>query len=458
MRILAWAAFAAAMMVAGSAAAAQPLPFDPDAATRAWLDTMDAASRARSDSYFEGGYWIQFVGPLIGFAVAFLFLQLGWARAMRDGLRKTLKFYVFATFAFALIYSVIGSLVSFPWDYWVGFIRQHDYALSTQNFSQWFSEYLTAFAINLAIGTFSITIFYLILAAAKKTWWIWGSMAAVILAIISISLAPVYIAPLFNTYTSMPDGPLKASVLHMAQANGVPATDVQVYDRSRQTNSVSANVSGFGETTHISLADTLIQRETPGGVRAVLGHEIGHYVLRHNVSILLMFAMLIVVVFALTHILFTRISAGERWDIKHIADPAGMPLLFSIIGFLFLLATPIQNNIIRYHESQADYFGINASREPDGWAQSALLLSEYRKMEPTPLEEWFFYDHPSGYTRIHMAMQWKAHEMAAGRYPMGPGGPPPGWRPDFVVTSAGPENAPRPVTPAPAEEPSPAAP
>ena len=441
MRVLGWCALGAAALLAGPAfaqtaaehAPAAALPFDPDVATRQWLDTMDPAARARSDQQFEGLYWIQFVGPLIGFVVAFLFLQLGWAKALRNGARKTLKFYVLATFAFAAIYALVGAVVSFPWDYWVGFIRQHEYGLSTQNFNQWFTEYLIGFGLNLVIGSFAITIFYLILAAAKKTWWIWGSLAAIAFAVVSLALAPVYISPMFNTYISMPDSPLKQSVLQMAQANGVPATDVQQYDRSRQTESVSANVSGFGETTHISLADTLIQRESPGGVRAVLGHEIGHYVLNHNVSILLMISVLIFVVFALTQILFTRISANSRWDIKDIADPAGMPLLFSIIGFLFLIATPIQNNIIRFHEHQADMFGLNAAREPDGFAESALLLSEYRKMEPTPFEEWFFYDHPSGYDRIHMAMVWKAHHMAIGDIPMGPGGPPPGWHPHFVT-------------------------
>jgi STE24 endopeptidase len=135
-------------------------------------------------------------------------------------------------------------------------------------------------------------------------------------------------------------------------------------------------------------------------------------------------------------------------------------LLFAIITFLGLISMPINNNITRFHENQADIFGLNAAREPDGFAEAAILLSEYRKMEPTPFEEWFFYDHPSGYARVHMAMQWKAHEMAAGRYPAGRGGPPEGWRPDFVVVSERPENAPAAANPAPAqpEAPSPAAP
>jgi len=168
---------------------------------------------------------------------------------------------------------------------------------------------------------------------------------------------------------------------------------------------------------------------------------------------MVMLALLFAIVFALSNIVFNRLSGGERWGIRDVADPAGMPLLFSIIGFLFLIATPIQNNIIRFHEHQADMFGLNAAREPDGFAQSALLLSEYRKMEPSAFEEWFFYDHPSGYDRIHMAMVWKAHHMALGDIPMGPGGPPPGWHPDFVVMGEGEHNA----APAPAPQSSTAA-
>ena len=103
-----------------------------------------------------------------------------------------------------------------------------------------------------------------------------------------------------------------------------------------------------------------------------------------------------------------------------------------------MLATPIRTTSSAIHEHQADIFGFNASREPDGiCAKPRCLLSEYRKMEPTPFEEWFFYDHPSGYTRIHMAMEWKAHRN--GGWPLirwAPGGPPPGWRPDFVRDAA----------------------
>lgn len=439
MRLLGWCALGAGLALAAPALAQTAaehapaaLPFDPDVATRQWLDTMSPEATARSNRYFEGGYWMQFIGPLIGFIVAFLFLQLGFADKLRSWLKGGVKIYFFVVVIFALIYSLIGSVISFPWDYWYGFAREHEFNLSTQNFGQWFGEFAVNGGVGLAIGAVAIGLLYLIISVTKKTWWIWGTIGAIAFFAVLQVLAPIYLAPLRNTYTPIEQGELRTEVIGMARANGVPTDNVFVYDRSRQTNSISANVSGFAGTTRISIADTLVRRGGIHGVRAVLGHEIGHYVLNHNVSIMIMVSLLMLIVFGLANVLFNRLSVNGRWGITGISDPAGMPLLFSIIGFLMLLATPIQNNIIRFHESQADIFGINASREPDAWAESAILLSEYRKMEPTPLEEWFFYDHPSGYNRIRMAMVWKANHMALGDYPMGPGGPPAGWHPDFT--------------------------
>jgi STE24 endopeptidase len=87
--------------------------------------------------------------------------------------------------------------------------------------------------------------------------------------------------------------------------------------------------------------------------------------------------------------------------------------LFSAIASIYVLAmTPVLNTIVRSGESEADAFGLEAAREPDGFALTAMKLSEYRKIEPSPLEEALFFDHPSGRTRVRMAMDWKAKHLA----------------------------------------------
>ena len=102
---------------------------------------------------------------------------------------------------------------------------------------------------------------------------------------------------------------------------------------------------------------------------------------------------------------------GERWRIRGIGDVAIVPLAALWLGLFGFVFTPIQNNFVRSQEYEADLYGINAAREPDGEAQVDVMLGEYRKLDPSPLEEFLFYDHPSGRTRIYAAMRWKAQNQ-----------------------------------------------
>src|SRR5437773_7086244 len=147
-----------------------------------------------------------------------------------------------------------------------------------------------------------------------------------------------------------------------------------------------------------------------------MAHEMGHYVLNHGAKLLTYLWIFVLVGFALTRILFDAAVRrwGEKWGVRGIADPAGLPLLALIFGTLLFLATPLLNTVVRVTEREADAFGINTSREPDGMAKVALKLGAYRKLSPMPLEEFIFYDHPRGRARIRMASDWKGEKLPAG--------------------------------------------
>src|SRR4030095_11783301 len=96
------------------------------------------------------------------------------------------------------------------------------------------------------------------------------------------------------------------------------------------------------------------------------------------------------------------------------AGAAAFPLLVLIFSTFFFLITPLRNTAVRVTEREADAFGINTAREADGFAKVALKLGAYRKLNPGPVEEFIFFDHPSGRARIRMAMDWKAANLPAG--------------------------------------------
>jgi len=171
--------------------------------------------------------------------------------------------------------------------------------------------------------------------------------------------------------------------------------------------------------------DNLIKRGSDREILAVLGHEMGHYVLGHVTTGITMFGIVIVIAFGFAAWGFGALTSvfGGIWDVRSVDDPAGLPVLMALVSFFFLIATPVTNTITRSQEAQADIFGVNAARQPDGFAEAALHLSEYRKLEPSPLEEFVFYDHPSGRNRIHMMMVWKKQHLNDADIKAGPVSP-----------------------------------
>jgi STE24 endopeptidase len=388
-------------------------PFDVEAATQAYMARLSPEDKERSDAYFEGGYWLLLWGFLYGIGVAWLLLGTGLSAWMRDLAEKVTRRRPFQTALYAGQYVIVTAILGFPLTLYTGFFREHQYNLATQTFGPWLQDQVIGLLVGLVIAVIVLPILYGILRRAPRTWWIWGAVASIVLAAILVLLGPVYIDPLFNTYEPLEDGPVKDSILSLARANGIDVDNVYQFDASRQSTRVSANVSGFAGTMSIRLNDNLLNRMSLPAIEAVMAHEMGHYVLNHIYEMLIYFAVILLGGFAFVHKSFNWVLArwGSRWGVRGITDVAGLPLLVALLSIYMFVLTPVLNTMIRSNEAESDIFGLNASRQPDGFAEAALALSEYRKLDPGPLEEWIFYDHPSGRARIHMAMQWKAEHL-----------------------------------------------
>jgi STE24 endopeptidase len=393
--------------------------FDPAAVTQAWLDSVPRDQRERSDAYFEGGYWLILWNFLLTAAISLLLLASRLSARLRDFSKRVTKIKSFQIVCYAIPYLLLVYALSFPLNLYENFFREHAYDLATQSFVPWFREQLLGLALTLVGGTLVVVVLYAVFRHAPRTWWIWGSIVVMIFSGILVLIAPVYIEPLFNTYKPITDPKIRDPILAMARANEIPVKQVFEVDASRQTTRVSANVSGLLGTTRVALNDNLLKQCTLPEIRAVMAHEMGHYVLNHGAKLLTYLGIFVVIGFVLVRILFGAALNrwGEKWRVRDIADPAGLPLLALISAVLLLFATPVLNTVVRVTEREADAFGINTSREPDGMAKVALKLGAYRKLNPTPLEEFIFFDHPSGRNRIRMAMEWKAANLPAGELP-----------------------------------------
>ena len=401
--------------------------FDPQAATDQMLASVPAEARARSDAYFEGGYWIRLWSTVITVGLMIVLLHTGFSLRMRERAERLTRRRALQVTAYAAMFIVVTSVVTFPFALYTDYLREHQYGLATQTLPQWLGDQTKAFAIGLVLGSLAIAGLYAVLRRAPRTWWIWGTVFIIVVQMIGAMVFPVFIAPVFNTYTRLDDPAVRDPILRLARANGIHATEVWQVDASRQTTRISANVSGMFGTERITLNDNLLTRCSQECVEAVMGHEMGHYVLNHVYELVLAVGVVTLVSFAIAQWAFERLRRQHdtRWGIRDIADPAGLPLLMLILTLYGFVTFPIMNTIIRTNEFEADVFGINATRQPEGFAEAALKLGEYRKLDPAPWEERLMYDHPSGRTRIFTAMAWKAEQ-------------PPARKPDSVSATAQP--------------------
>jgi STE24 endopeptidase len=384
------------------------LPRDADAATQAYMERLPADAVARSNAYFEGGYWLQLWNFLLGLGVSWLILRGGLSARVRDACARIGRVAFARDALYGAFWSLASSVLTAPLAIYEGYFREHQYGMATQTFGPWLVDQFKAIGAMTIAFALGAAIFYAVMRRARERWWIWGTVATMAMLVFAVMIGPVVIDPLFNTYKPVTDPAVKSAVLALAHADDVPIDNVYEFDASKQTTRVSANVSGIFGTAAVRLNDNLLRTPLPE-IRAVMGHELGHYVMNHIYKGLCEFALLTLAGFIFAKWAMEALLRrhGAAWGLQGVADVAAFPLLLAVFSVWMLVTTPISNTLVRTQEIEADRFGLNLAREPRGFAEAGLKLTEYRKPDPGPIEEFVFFDHPSTRHRIHDAMQWR---------------------------------------------------
>src|SRR5581483_10354037 len=133
--------------------AAQAGPgFNPETATRAYLAKITPEQKARSDAYFEGGYWLILWDFLYGAAVSLLLLGTRFSARMRDAAERISRPKPLATWLYWAQYSIALFVLGFPLAVYEGFVREHQYGLSNQTFAAWFTDAAKGLGLTIVLG------------------------------------------------------------------------------------------------------------------------------------------------------------------------------------------------------------------------------------------------------------------------------------------------------------------
>ena len=384
------------------------MPFDPAAATAAYLATLSPAAHAKATAYTQGGHWLLLWSWLVGVVAAWLIIRSGILAGASAGLQKTRPRPVLVSLVVSAIFLPADAVLELPWEIYARWWREKSYGLTSQALTGWLSEQAIGLAISVVVTSLFLVVVYAVIRRSPRWWWAWAGGVSAVFILAAMVLAPIYIEPIFNHYTPAPPGPMRDEIVALAKKAQVPSDKIFIYDGSRQSNRYTANVSGLFGSARVAMSDVMFKKGADlAEVRGVVGHEMGHY--RQGPLLLAgPFALLAVIAFGLTQLLFPLAARLLGAKVAGIADPAGLPVLLTVIATLGLLGTPVTASITRWIEADADSFSLRVANEPDGLAKALVKSIEYRASSPSDLEEARFYDHPSVEHRVRKAMDWKA--------------------------------------------------
>ncbi len=383
--------------------------FDVAAATAHYLQTIDPVREARAVAYTQGSHWLTLWGWLVKILVDMAILRSALLVRLRDGVQRAKPRPNLTAFMCVGAFVLTAWLLQLPWTIYAGWARERSYGLASQALAGWVvQEFVATVFTSLFLGVAAIPVYSLMRRTGRR-WWAWSGLVAALFSFLAIAVAPAVLTPLFNESRPIPEGRIRVAVEDLARVAGIPSERIVVTDGSRQSNRYTATVVGGPGFAMIQLSDTMLLGEVDvAQVRAVVAHEIGHYVHGHLVILSAVFAMLATAGLWLVQSTLGSVGLAVRRRTPLVQDPSAFPAVHMIFVTYLVLVSPVILSVQRWVENDADRYGLDLAHEPDGAARSLVRTVDFRASSPSKLEETLFYDHPSIAHRVRRAMEWKA--------------------------------------------------
>lgn len=303
----------------------------------------------------------------------------------------------------AVVLGISVELLTLPIAFWSGYVLEHRYQLSNQTVGGWFWQRVKGYLVGSVLGLVFLYGLYGMLWLTGEWWWLWATAGWLLLTLVLGRLVPIVILPLFYKVTPLADEGLANRLRRLADGTGLTIEGVYELHLSAETRKANAALAGLGRARRVLLGDTLLQQFTPEEIEVVFAHEVGHHVHRHlpkmvGVGVVLALAGLALVDFALRRLAPALGYAG-------LSDPAALPLLMLVLGLFGLALSPLQNALSRFFETQCDRYALRRTGNPVAYRSAFQKLAALNQsdIDPHPLIEWLFYDHPPIRARLALA-------------------------------------------------------
>ncbi|WP_282936506.1 M48 family metallopeptidase [Paenibacillus sp. RC67] len=349
------------------------------------------------------GYLSFFISTPVMWVIIILLLTLGISSWLRGRSASIFRWSILQMGIYLMVLQLILQIIEFPLSYYLHELDR-SYGLTNQSMGSWLLDMAKSLGVNLVISIPMYWLLYLAIKKSPKRWWLIGWAVSIPLTLFFTFIQPVVMEPIFNDFKPLQNQELKQEILQLAKQANIPTDQVYQVDKSKQTNTLNAYVSGIGSTTRIVLWDTTLQKLKPDEILFIMAHEMGHYVKRHVLWGTLWGIVESFIGFWLVHRLFTWIHYrwGSSFRLRGTYDIAGLPILILLVSVLSFAASPIDNAISRMQEHSADEYAIQLRKDPDAGVRAfqQLAANSLSDVNPPSLVQFFVGSHPTLAQRI----------------------------------------------------------
>lgn len=312
-------------------------------------------------------------------------------------------------FLFLVITSIPESILSIPFNLYSQFKIEKKFDFNKMTIKLWITDQIKNLILSLILGALLSLAASFVFIKFTNSWWFLLSAILIGFTFIMQIVYPKFIAPLFNKFTPLEPGELKDKITDLLQKTGFVSDGLFVMDESKRSTHSNAYFTGFGKSKRIVLYDTLIKNLSTDELTAVLGHELGHFKLKHILKRLLivipMEFILMFVLFWLAQNLdlyqgfgFASITSQNVSSVQFI----GLFLTTSVFSSVIELISPLTNFTSRKNEFAADAFSAKETGNPQNLITALIKLNADNLSELLPPKIYVFwnYSHPTIIERI----------------------------------------------------------
>ena len=364
--------------------------------------------------YYRSGNTLWVIGSAVGLIVPALLLFSGASSRLRNLAYRIGRRWLPSVLLYAVLFTLTYALLTLPLAYYGGYVRQHAYGLSNQSLDKWLSDWLKGGAVSAVGLALVLWIPYLLLRRSPRRWWLYAGLATAPIATFMLVVSPIWVDPLFNDFGPMQDRALEARILALADRAGIPGSRVYQVQKSVDTKTVNAYVTGVGSSKRIVLWDTMLAKLNPDQIVFVMAHEMGHFVLRHTLNFILGATLLVTGSLYLVHRVARTLIArfSSRFGFNQLSDIASFPLLLLLGTLVSLITTPLVLAFSRYQEHEADRFALELTRNNHAAATTFVRLQQENLSvpRPGPIFKLWRGSHPPLGDRVDFANRYRPWE------------------------------------------------